>query len=207
MNSSEKVSLPLIVKIQVVLAVVATTVTIALAAYIPTLVQRKSQLDNQIEQSRTQKKQLEDQIGVLEKQKAESERLANAVSSALYAANPKQAQKTIDDSLNSAPEASGHPRIFVHIRGASQRPAARLVADNFRQKGFVVPGIQILVESGPDETQVRYFHAADEAEAQKILEQLTASGVKNVAAKPNFIAGHDEIRQRQYEIWFAPTSL
>ncbi len=70
-----------------------------------------------------------------------------------------------------------------------------------------MPGIQILVESGPDETQVRYFHAADEAEAQKILEQLTASGVKNVAAKPNFIAGHDEIRQRQYEIWFAPTSL
>jgi len=36
---------------------------------------------------------------------------------------------------------------------------------------------------------------------------LTASGVKNVAAKPNFIAGHDEIRLRQYEIWFAPTSL
>ncbi len=42
MNSSEKVSLPLIVKIQVVLAVVATVVTIALAAYIPTLVQRKN---------------------------------------------------------------------------------------------------------------------------------------------------------------------
>ncbi len=82
MNSTEKVSLPLIVRIQVVLAVVATAVTIALAAYIPTLVQRKSQLDNQIEQSRTQKKQLEDQIGVLEKQKAESERLANAVSPA-----------------------------------------------------------------------------------------------------------------------------
>ena len=89
MNSSEKVSLPLIVKIQVVLAVVATVVTIALAAYIPTLVQRKSQLDTEIAQSKTQKKQLEDQIAVLEKQKAESERLANAVSSALYAANPK----------------------------------------------------------------------------------------------------------------------
>ena len=207
MNSSEKVSLPLVVKIQVVLAVVATAVTIALAAYIPTLVQRKSQLDNQIEQSKTQKKQLEDQIASIEKQKAESERLANAVSSALYAANPKQAQKTIDESLNSTPEATVHPRIFVHIRSASQRPAARLVADDFRQKGFFVPGIQILVESGPDETQVRYFHAADEAEAQKILDQLTASGVKNVAAKPNFIAGHDEIRLRQYEIWFAPTSL
>jgi hypothetical protein len=63
------------------------------------------------------------------------------------------------------------------------------------------------VESGPDETQVRYFHAADESEAQKIVEQLTASGVKNVAAKPNLIPGHEDIRKRQYEIWFAPNAL
>ncbi len=52
------------------------------------------------------------------------------------------------------------------------------MADAFRQSGYVVPGIQILVESGPGETQVRYFHPADEAEAQKILDQLIASGVK-----------------------------
>ncbi len=207
MNSSEKVSLPLIVKIQVVLAVVATVVTIALAAYIPTLVRRKSQLDTEIEQSKAQKKQLEVQIASLEKQKAESEKLANAVSSALYAANPKQLQKTIDDSLNSNPEAGVHPRIFIHIRSAAQRPAVRQVADTLRQQGYIVPGIQILVETGPDETQVRYFHAADESDAQMILGQLAAAGVKNVAAKPNFIAGHDDIRQRQYEIWFAPNSL
>ncbi len=207
MNSTEKKSLPLIVKIQVVLAVVATVVTIALAAYIPTLVQRKSQLDSEIAQSRTQKKELEDQIASLEKQKAESEKLANAVSSALYAANPKQLQKTIDESLNSNPESGVRPRIFVHIRSASQRPAAKQVADTLRQKGYIVPGIQILVETGPDETQVRYFHAADESGAQTIVGELTAAGVKNVAVKPNFIAGHDDIRQRQYEIWFAPNSL
>jgi hypothetical protein len=50
-----------------------------------------------------------------------------------------------------------------------------MVADDFRQKGYVVPGIQILVESEPDETQVRYFHAADESDAQKILEQLAVN--------------------------------
>ncbi|HKV60813.1 MAG TPA: LytR C-terminal domain-containing protein [Candidatus Acidoferrum sp.] len=207
MNSPEKVSLPLIVKIQVVLAVLATIVTIALAAYIPTLVQRKSQLDSEIVQSQVQKKELEDQIVSLEKQKAESERLANAVSSALYAASPRQLQKTIDESLNSGPDSGVRPRIFVHIRAASQRPAAKQVADIFRQKGYTVPGIQILVETGPDETQVRYFHAPDETGAQAILSQLTAAGVKNVAAKPNLIAGHDDIRPHQYEIWFAPDSL
>jgi len=73
------------------------------------------------------------------------------------------------------------PGLSVHIRAASQRAAARMVADDFRQKSFFVPGIQILVESGPDETQVHYFHTADGAEAQMILDQLTASGVKNVA--------------------------
>jgi hypothetical protein len=207
MNSSENISLPFIVKIQVVLAVVATVVTIALAAYIPTLVQRKSQLDSEISQSRAQKTQLENQIAELEKQKADAEKLGSAVASAFYAANPKQAQQTIENSVNSNPGASVLPRIFVHIRAASQRPAAKLVADDFRQKGYIVPGIQILVDSGPDETQVRYFHPADESEAQKVLDQVTASGVKNVAAKPNFIAGHDDLRQRQYEIWFAPNSL
>ena len=207
MNSSEKTSLPLIVKIQVVLAVVATVVTIALAAYIPTLVQKKTDLDASIGNLNTEKAQLQTQIADLQKQKADADKLGSAVASALYAANPKQAQKTIEDSLNSNPDAGIHPRIFVHIRSASQRPAARQVADVARQKGYIVPGIQILVESGPDETQVRYFHAADEAEAQKILDELTAGGVANVAAKPNFIAGHDEIRPRQYEIWFAPNSL
>ncbi|HEV1993274.1 MAG TPA: hypothetical protein VGR03_02985 [Candidatus Acidoferrum sp.] len=207
MNSSEKTSLPFMVKIQVFLAVLATLVTIALASYIPTLVQRKSLLDSEIERLNTQRAQLQNQIADLQKQKAEADKLGSAVASALYASNPKQAQKTIEDSLNSNPEASVHPRIFIHIRSASQRPAARLVADDFRQNGYVVPGIQILVEAGPDETQARYFHAADESEAQKILGQLSASGVKNVAAKPNFIAGHDDIRQRQYEIWFAPNSL
>jgi hypothetical protein len=207
MNSLEKTSLPLIVKIQVVLAVLATVVTITLAAYIPTLVQRKSTLDSEITQLNAEKAKLQTQITDLEKQKAEADKLGSAVASAFYAANPKQAQKTLEDSLNSNPEAGVRPRIFVHIRSASQRPAARLVADDFRQNGYVVPGIQILVESGPDETQVRYFHAADESEAQRIVEQLTASGVKNVAAKPNLIPGHEDIRKRQYEIWFAPNSL
>src|SRR5258708_37866901 len=98
MNTSEKVSLPFIVKIQVVLAVVATIVTIALAAYIPPLVQRKSQLDTEIAQSKTQKMQLEDQIAILERQKAESERMAKALTSALYGAKPEQEQKTIGGS-------------------------------------------------------------------------------------------------------------
>ncbi len=207
MNSAEKNSLPPIVKIQVLLAVLATLVTIALASYIPTLVQRKSQLDSEIAQLKTQKKQLEEQTTVLEKQKAEAEKLGSEVASAYYASNPKQAQKTLEASLNSVPDAGVHPRIFLHIRSAAQRPAARQVADTLRQQGYLVPGIQILVESGPDETQVRYFHPTDQAEAQKILDQLTASGVKNVASKPNLILGQVEIRQRQYEIWFAPNSL
>jgi len=139
MNSSEKTSLPLIVKIQVVLAVVATVVTIALAAYIPTLVQKKTDLDASIGNLNTEKAQLQTQIADLQKQKADADKLGSAVASALYAANPKQAQKTIEDSLNSNPDAGVHPRIFVHIRSASQRPAARQVADVARQKGYIVP--------------------------------------------------------------------
>src|SRR5260370_32453694 len=125
MNSREKNSLPPIVKIQVLLAVLATLVTIALASYIPTLVQRKSQLDSEIAQLKTQKKQLEEQTTVLEKQKAEADKLGSEVASAYYASNPKQAQKTLEESLNSVPDAGVHPRIFLHIRSAAHRPPAR----------------------------------------------------------------------------------
>jgi len=207
MDSTEKASLPFIVKIQVILAVLATIVTIGLAAYIPTLVQKKKDLDAEIAQRQQEIADLKKQKEDADKKLAEADKLANAVSSALYAASPTQLQKTIDDSLNSSPDAGLKPRIFVHIRAASQRPAARQVADSLRQKGYVVPGIQILVAAGPDETQVRYFHAADESGAEAILSQLVAAGVKNVAPKPNYVAGHDDIRQRQYEIWFAPDSL
>jgi len=207
MNPPEKTSLPFLVKFQVVLAVLALLVTIALASYIPTLVKKKSDLDSELAQLNAQKSQLQNQIADLEKQKADAEKLGSAVASAFYAANPKQAQKTLEDSLNSSPDGGIRPRIFIHIRSASQRAAAKPVADTFRQNGYVVPGIQILVADGPDETQVRYFHAPDEAEAQKILDQLTAAGVKKVAAKPNLISGHEDIRKRQYEIWFAPNAF
>ncbi len=207
MNSSQTTSLPFIVKVQVALAVLATLVTIGLVLYIPSLVQKKAQLDTEIQQLTAQKIQLQNQTAELEKQKAEAEKLGSAVASAFYASNPKQAQKTLEESLNSNPEAVVRPRIFIHIRSASQRAAARPVANTFRQNGYIVPGIQILVETGPDETQVRYFHPADESEAQKVLDQLAASGVKNMAPKPNLIPGHNDLRQRQYEIWFAPNSF
>lgn len=207
MSSSQTTSLPLVVKIQVALAVLATIVTISLVLYIPTLVQKKAQLDSQIKDLKIEEAKLQERVTELDKRKTEAERLGSAVASAYYELNPKQAQKTLEATLNSNPEAAALPRIFIHIRAESQHTAARQVAGILRQKGYSVPGIQILVKLGPDETQVRYFHSTDEAQAQEILDLLVSSGVKNVAKKPNLIAGHEDIRPRQYEIWFAPNSL
>ena len=214
MNSSQTTSLPVIVKIQVALAVLATLVTIGLVLYIPSLVQKKAQLDTEIQQLTAQKTKLQDemtelqkQTAELEKQKADAERIGSALASAYYATNPAQVQKTLEESVSSNPRAAALPRIFIHIRADSQRSAAEKIAGTLRQNGYHVPGIQILVKMGPDETQVRYFHPAEENEAQKLLSLLSASGVKNVAKRPNFVSGHSEIRSLQYEIWFAPNSL
>ncbi len=195
MNPSQTTSVPLIVKIQVALAVLATVVTIALALYIPRLIQKKVQLESDISKLNEQKADLEKRT---EAAKSAYRSLANNL-------DPEQAQKAIEQSLKSNPQAAAIlPRVFIHIRAASQGSGAKQVAGTLRQQGYIVPGIQ-MVNKGPDETQVRYFHGTDQKEAKNIADLLVGSGVKDV--KPELIGGHEDIRPRQYEIWFAPNSL
>lgn len=161
MNSSQATSLPLIVKVQVALAVLATLVTIGLVLYIPSLVQKKAQLDTEIQRLIAQREVLQGQMTDMQKQSAElekritnEEKLASDLASALYVTNPAQVRKTLEESVSSNPQAAALPRIFIHIRADSQRSAAEKIAATLRQNGYHVPGIQILVKTGPATHQV-----------------------------------------------------
>lgn len=214
MNTPQKTALPFVVKVQVALAMLATIVTIGLLLYIPGLVKKKTTLGSDIQDLTAQKATIQDklmdlqkQTDEIKKQKADAERLGSALASAYYATNPAQVQKTLNESVSSNAETAALPRVFIHIRSESQRSAAQKVTSTLRQQGYQVPGIQILVKTGPDKTQVRYFHSEEEVEAQKVLDLLAASGVTNAAKTPTLIPGYPDIRRRQYEIWFAPDSI
>lgn len=206
MTNAEKTSLPRVVKIQLALAVLATVVTIALAAYIPKLMEKRQSLESDIAKLKQERSDLKQETTDLKSQRDAARSaynsLANSTSESMP---PEQAQSAIERSLSSAPEAAKIlPRIYIHIRSASQRARAKGIADALRQQGFIVPGAQILVNEGPDETQVRYFHAEDqeEKEAAKIAQTLASAGVPKAEVK--LVSGYPKIRARQYEIWLAP---
>jgi len=138
------------------------------------------------------RKQLEDQNRKpRENRKAESEKTGERrVFCPVRGESKNKRRRPSTSLLNSTPEASVPP---AHLRPYPLRfaapSAARLVADDFRQEGpFFVPG-------HPDPGGIRprrnpgalLPHRRRGRSAKESLKQLTASGVKNVAAKPNFM--------------------
>jgi hypothetical protein len=95
------------------------------------------------------------------------------------------------------------PRIFIHIRSNGDRERAQAVAERLRESEYVVLGIEWLKDTGPGNSQLRFFRMGDEEEAWKIHETLREMGIE---LDPIFTPGFeesDEIRPGHFEIWFA----
>jgi|OpeIllAssembly_1097287.scaffolds.fasta_scaffold244209_1 membrane-associated protease RseP (regulator of RpoE activity) len=96
------------------------------------------------------------------------------------------------------------PRIYIHIRKEEDRSAARSMGDKLKAAGFVVPGIERLVDIGPSTSELRYFKNKNKPEAESIIKHLSLNGVF-VTLK--YISGYEDsqvIQPRHYELWFAP---
>jgi hypothetical protein len=93
--------------------------------------------------------------------------------------------------------------IYLHIRDEQQREEAKQIAAKLEEKGFVVPDIQ-LVDTGPANTQLRYFHTSEQSEA---VETVRVLHNLNVDAKLQYISGYENstrVSPHQFELWFAP---
>jgi len=94
------------------------------------------------------------------------------------------------------------PRIYIHIRAEEDRKFSASVAEKLKAGGFVVPGIERLVDRGPPSAQLRYFRKSEEPEAKRIVDLLKSGGVD---VSPRYVAGYeasDKIRPGHYELWF-----
>jgi hypothetical protein len=114
-------------------------------------------------------------------------------------------EKTIESDPNVARTIA---RVFIHIRDKSQHASARRIATLLQKQGFIVPGVEILVDRGPTTTQVRYFRRDEADEARRIVKILLEAGVRD--ASESLVAGYENstgVKPRQYEIWFAARSL
>jgi hypothetical protein len=109
------------------------------------------------------------------------------------ALKPKPVQRSADVT----------PRVYIHIRKASQRGSAAALGDNLAAGlGVNVPGVQ-LVSSGPNHSELRYFSALDRDEATAIADFLKAR-VPDVQA--SYVPGYEHsalIRPHHYELWLS----
>jgi hypothetical protein len=96
--------------------------------------------------------------------------------------------------------------IYLHIRNEQQRKEAQQIAAQLEEKGFIVPGVQ-LVDTGPANTQLRYFHTAEQSEAVQTIKVLSNL---DIDAKLQYIPGYEDstkVAPNRFELWFAPNSL
>lgn len=95
------------------------------------------------------------------------------------------------------------PRVYVHIRAEEDRLRARSVGEELKTGGYVVPGVERLVDIGPSSSQLRYFKKAERHEANQVAAFLDSIGV---AVNMKYIPGYEvskSIQPRHYELWFA----
>ena len=98
---------------------------------------------------------------------------------------------------NAASRASMSPRLYIHIRSEADRPAAKRLAEGLKARGYLVPGIERLVDRGPSSAQLRYFRQTDEADAREVLSSLHEMGVD---VELRHVAGYSNANG--YELWF-----
>jgi len=132
--------------------------------------------------------------------------LAQKLATAVLEGEPVESEvrKVADEiAQEGAARARLLPRIYVHIRSEANRLAARSVGEDLRVQGYVVPGVERLVGTGPRYSQLRYFRQTDKQEAIKIVDLLRTLGV---TVDLQYIQGYEEsdaVRPRHYELWFA----
>lgn len=101
--------------------------------------------------------------------------------------------------------ASIAPRVYIHIKDKSQEAKAKTIAAKLEEKGYIVPGIEIVGKTSPKNDQLRYFQQTD-LEKKDIQQLFTIFQAISLEVKTEFISGYEkskQIRPRHYELWLA----
>jgi cell division protein FtsB len=160
-------------------------------------------VEGNLDEARRAKQTLVAENAALEEKIAEGRAELEYVAALLEQGQTELAQRAAQRVEQTAP-GQVRPRVYIHLSNEEQLPMARRIAAGLRERDFLVPKEEILVDAGPSVSQVRYFRRADAEEAESIAALLEQEGVANVQAA--YMSGYEEstaIKSRHYEIWLA----
>jgi hypothetical protein len=207
-----------LIQFQMVTAVIAALITIALSWQIPRLVRERAAV-------LAQKDALTSEVKDLTKKKENLDKLTQRLASSygilagtVANSNEHLANTAVTASLKSNPQlASQLPIVYFHTQSKSQVQEAQQIKVQLQQHGYFVLGISAHNNQGPPSTQVRYFHSdnpGEKEEAEKIVELLQTLGIKDAVAQfvPGYRIGTNTnaasgVTFPQYEVWFGPGSI
>lgn len=207
--AARRVSLWLVA--QLLLTLVTVVVVVVVGQKIRPLIARKQALETEIRQMQVQRAYLAFTLDSLARQ-------VDELSQTLQGGGNEPAQRELSSlkaglsqaqALATVPDSATIPaRLYIHIRDEQQRPAAKRAGEQVKAAGFVVPGIERMVDKGPQVTELRYFRKADEAEAKRLQTVLQRAGV--AVRLSDLSASYENsksIRPGHFELWFAPGDI
>lgn len=122
---------------------------------------------------------------------------AEAAASAADAELPRASKTSLSPS---APAASGAPkRIYVQIANEDQRARGEQIRAAFRDKGYLMPGIEDVGSRAPAKPDVRYFRPEDKDAAEEVARELSQMGIDVGEARQISMRA----QPGQLEIWLA----
>lgn len=201
---SRGISILLIV--QLLIAAATVVVMVVVGQRIKPLIEQRRQLGEEITQLQSQREYLRSTLDSLsiridESLKKIEDRKLESAQVALTSAKEEvaQARATVPDTVRIP------ARIFIHIRGEYQREAAKKIGARLQAAGYLVPGIERLVDKGPEATELRFLRKAEQEEAAKIVGLLNKMGVQvKLADHSANYENAKNVRPGTYELWFAP---
>lgn len=159
-----------------------------------------------LEQKTTLAGNLQGQVRTQKAEVAKVKQQAGAAQAVLSTLGTSSASSALDQAFAANPDASKLiPRVYIHMRLASQRARARALAGVLRQAGFVVVGMDVKTYSATamPETEVHYYldddgqTKTDVAEIEKVV---GSTGIPVVAKRaPN----QPNLQPRAYGLWLA----
>jgi cell division protein FtsB len=196
---------------QIGLIVVIGVLTAVLTVQITRLERQRAVANAELQDVSNRVRTLREEISALEQQKATLDAQVKALSDrnlALRAdlvvndATLEILQKR-DPGLTARAIATAElrPRLYIQVATAENEALANRLRPKLEQAGFLVPRVERL-PSMPRTPQVRYFHAEDEAYAQRVV-NLIAGDLPGVQVA-SFTSAPASARMRPHhlELWF-----
>ncbi len=164
---------------------------------------------HEIDSLNDKKTRLQNEITELVKQKEAAEKQRMAATGALANVPETQLKAAIDKQFATAPQTAALlPRIYMQIVDRADSARAQKIRKALQDAGYLVLGIEYVPSARAlKTTDVRFYHATERAEAEKIAQAMKNAGEPNVNA--NYLQQFENstsARPNHFEVWLAHTA-